>query len=159
MLWFLILHEGKIYKVPWEERIGMDSPRVKEHGPVKLSGKLCYICLPCFHWILSVQFSRSVMSKPLQPHGQQQARPPCPSPTPRVYSNSCPLSRWCHPTISSSAVPFSSRLQSFPAAGSFLLSGKELCCEVHSLYQAPSIMLSSEWWLNIQKLCENESCE
>ena len=67
----------------------------------------------------SVQFSCSVMSDSLQPHGLQHARPPCPSPTPRVYSNSCPLSQWCHPTISSSVVPFSPHLQSFPASGSF----------------------------------------
>ena len=56
------------------------------------------------------------------PHGLQNARPPCPSPTPGVYSNSCPLSRWCHPTISSSVVIFSSRLQFFPASGSFQMS-------------------------------------
>ena len=55
----------------------------------------------------SVQFSRSVMSDSLQPHEPQHARPPCPSPTPRVHPNPCPLSRWCHPTISSSVVPFS----------------------------------------------------
>ena len=72
--------------------------------------------------ILSVQFSRSVMSDSLQPHESQHARPPCPSPTPRVYSNSCPLSRWCHPTISSSVIPFSSCLQPFPASGSFQMS-------------------------------------
>ena len=70
----------------------------------------------------SVQFSRSVMSDSLWPHGLQHTRPPCPSPTPGVYPNSCPLSRWCHPTISSSVVPFSSRLQSFPAWGSFQVS-------------------------------------
>ena len=70
----------------------------------------------------SVQFSRSVMSESLPPHGLQHARPPCPSPTPRVYSNSCPLSPGCHPTISSSVVPFSSHLQSFPASGSFPMS-------------------------------------
>ena len=70
----------------------------------------------------SVQFSHSVVSDSLQPHGLQHARPPCPSPTPRVYSTSCPLGRWCHPTISSSAVLFSSRLQSFPASGSFQVS-------------------------------------
>ena len=69
-----------------------------------------------------VQFSPLVMSDSLQPHGLQHARPPCPSPTPGVYSNSCPLSQWCHPTISSSVVPFSSRLQSFPASGSFPVS-------------------------------------
>ena len=61
----------------------------------------------------------SVLSDSLWPCGLQHARPPCPSPTPRVYSNSCPLSRWCHPTISSSVGPFSSCLQSFPASGSF----------------------------------------
>ena len=70
----------------------------------------------------SVQFHHPVMSDSLQPHGLQHTRPPCPSPTPRVYSNSCPLSWWCHPTISSSVVPFSSRLQSFPASGSFQMS-------------------------------------
>ena len=70
----------------------------------------------------SVQFSHSVVSNSLQPHGLQHARPPCPSPTPRVYSDSCPLSCWCHPTISSSVVPFSSRLQSFPASGCFQMS-------------------------------------
>ena len=69
-------------------------------------------------WLL-VQFSHSVMSDPLWPHGLQHARPPCLSPTHRVYSNSCTPSRWCHPTVSSSVVPFSSFLQSFPASGSF----------------------------------------
>ena len=68
-----------------------------------------------------VQFSRSVLSD-CWPHEQQHARSPCPSPTPRIYPNPCPLSRWCHPTISSSVVSFSSRLQSFPASGSFQIS-------------------------------------
>ena len=62
------------------------------------------------------------MSDSLQPHGLQHARPPCPSPTPGVYPNSCPLCRWCHLTISSSVIPFSSHLQSFPASGSFPMS-------------------------------------
>ena len=70
----------------------------------------------------SVQFGCSVVSNSLLPHGLQHARPPCPSPTPGVYSNSCPLSQWCPPTISSSVVPFSSCLQSFPASGSFQMS-------------------------------------
>ena len=70
----------------------------------------------------SVQFSRSVMSDSLWPYGLQHTRPLCPSPTPRVYSNSCPLSQWCHPNISSSIVPFSSRLQSFLSSGSFQMS-------------------------------------
>ena len=65
------------------------------------------------------QFSYSVVSDSLQPHGLQHARPHCPSPTPRTCSNSCPLSQWCHPTISSSVVPFSFCLQSFPESGSF----------------------------------------
>ena len=65
------------------------------------------------------QFSCSVVSDSLRPHGLQHTRPPCPSPTPGVHPNSCPLSRWCHPTISSSVGPFSSYLQSFPASGSF----------------------------------------
>ena len=70
----------------------------------------------------SVQFSLSVISDSLRPHGLQHTRPPCPSPTPRVYSNSCALSQWCHPTISSSVIPFSSCLQSFSASGSFQMS-------------------------------------
>ena len=86
------------------------------------------LCLPlrsfafltslAFHQsVISVHFSCLVVSDSLQPHGLQHASLPCPSPLPRVYSNSCPLSRWCHPTISSSVVPFSSCLQSFPASG------------------------------------------
>ena len=67
-------------------------------------------------------FSSSVMSDSLQPHGRQHARLSCPSPSPRACSNSCPLSWWCHPTISSSDIPFFSCLQSFPASGSFPLS-------------------------------------
>ena len=72
--------------------------------------------------ICSVQFGRSVVSNTLRPHELQHARPPCPLPAPRVYSNLCPLSRWCHPTISSSVVPFSSCPQSFPASGCFQMS-------------------------------------
>ena len=71
---------------------------------------------------LSVQFSRSVMSNSLQLHELQHTRPPCSSPTPRVHPNPCPSSQWCHPTISSSVVPFSSCPQSFPASGSFPMS-------------------------------------
>ena len=70
----------------------------------------------------SVQFSHSVMSDSLRPHELQHARPPCPSPTPGVHSNSCPSSRWCHPAISSSVVPFSSWPQSLPASESFPMS-------------------------------------
>ena len=79
-----------------------------------------------FYYILdkfiSVQFSRSLMSNSFQPHGLQHSRLPCPSPTPKAYSNLCPSCRWCHPTISSSVIPFSSCLQSFPASGSFQMS-------------------------------------
>ena len=70
----------------------------------------------------SVQFSHSVMSDSLRPHELQHSRPPCPSPTPGVHSNSGPSSRWCHPAISSSAVPFSSCPQFLPASGSFPMS-------------------------------------
>ena len=69
-----------------------------------------------------VQFSHSVVSDSLQPHESQHAMLPCPSPTPRIYPNSCPLSWWCHLTISSSVVPFSSCPQSFPTSGSFQMS-------------------------------------
>ena len=70
----------------------------------------------------SVQFSHSVAPDSLRPHGLQHARPPCSSPTPRVYSNSCPSSRWSHPAISSSVVPFSSSSKSLTASGSFTMS-------------------------------------
>ena len=71
---------------------------------------------------LSQQSDHSVVSDSLRPHGLQRTRLPCPSPTPRACSNSCPSSRWCHPTITFSVVPFSSCLQSFPASGSFPMS-------------------------------------
>jgi len=81
-------------------------------------------CVYVLLWFcpLFSQFSCSVMSNSLRPHGLQHARPPCPSPTTGACSNSCPLSQWCHPTIASSIIPFSSCLQSFPASGSFLMS-------------------------------------
>ena len=102
---------------------------------------ICYIyfsvildCEQCENWIFHslsfspmvsyhpVQFSHSVVSNSLWPHGLQHARPPCPSPIPRACSNSYPSSWWCHPIISSSIVPFSCCLQSFPASGSFPVS-------------------------------------
>ena len=93
-------------------------PRPGRPLPVPLSpdGLLSFRCL------LLLLFSRSVLSNSLWPHGLQHARPPCPSPFPRVCLNSCPLSWWCHPTISSSVTPFSSCLHSFSASGSFLVS-------------------------------------
>ena len=75
-----------------------------------------------FRGLEASQFNCSEMSDSLWPHGLQPARLPCPSPTPKAYSNLCPLRRWCHPTISSSFIPFSSHLQSFPASGSFPMS-------------------------------------
>ena len=75
-----------------------------------------------FFYISSVHFSCWVVSNSLWPHGLQHVRLPCPSPTPGAFSNSCPCSWWCHPTISSSVIPFSSHLQSFPASGSFPVS-------------------------------------
>ena len=84
--------------------------------PMKVSWKS--ISLQCRKFN-SVQFSRSVVSDFLRPHESQHTRPPCPSPTPRVYSNSCPSSQWCHPAISFSVVPFSSWPQSLPESGSF----------------------------------------
>ena len=73
-------------------------------------------------YICVYQFSRSVVSDSLRPHEPQHTRPPCPSPTPGVHSDSCPSSRWCHPTISSSVIPFSSCPQSLPASESFPMS-------------------------------------
>ena len=76
----------------------------------------------CLWGNVSVQLSSSVVSNSLRPHESQQARPPCPSPTPGVHSNSRPSSQWCHPAISSSVVPFSSCPQSLPESGSFPMS-------------------------------------
>ena len=91
--------------------------------------KFCLFCYLAYRVVItiflnsiymhSVQFSHSVMPDSLRPHESQHARPPYPSPTPRAWSNSCPSSQWCHTTISSSVVPFSSCLQPFPASGSF----------------------------------------
>ena len=84
-----------------------------------------YLCLIRNLYLLNtfvLQFSHSIVSESLQPHELQHARPPCPSPTPRVHPNLCPSSQWCHPTISFSVVPFSSCPQSFPASGSFPMS-------------------------------------
>ena len=82
---------------------------------------LSSLTLPAL-WSSAVQFSHSLVPDSLWPHGLQHFRPPCPSPTPGVYSNSCPLSRWCHLAISSSVIPFSSHLQSFPASRFFQMS-------------------------------------
>ena len=89
-----------------------------KHVKYHVWNELCFL----IHCLSSVQFSCSVMSDSLQPHGLQHARLPCSSLTPRACSNLCPLSQWCHPNISSSVIPFSSCLQSFPASGSFPMS-------------------------------------
>ena len=83
---------------------------------------------PLWQKVSSVQFSLSVLSNSLRPHESQHARPPCPSPTPRVHSDSCPLSQWCHQAISSSVVPFSSCPQSLPASESFPVSQRFAWC-------------------------------
>ena len=88
----------------------------------KISRKVHFASERNVHSILSSQVSRSVMSDSLQPHGLQHTRLPYPSPNPRAYSNFCPSSWWCHPTISCSVIPFSSCLQSFPASESFPVS-------------------------------------
>ena len=97
------------------------------YSPLKfiISGSLQLLCY-------SVQFSCSVLSDTLWPHGLQHARLPCPSLFPEVGSNSCPLSQWCHPTISSSVTPFSSCPQSFPSSGSFPMSD--------SSHQVPKVL-------------------
>ena len=97
---------------PWSPPASSDRP-----GQGRLPAPASILLL-----LLLLLFSCSVVSNALWPRGLQHARPPCPSPTPGACSNSCPLSRRCHPTISSSVVPFSSRLQSFPASGTFPMS-------------------------------------
>ena len=89
---------------------------------LKLPCKKCWKRFFSWKEIFIIQFSCSVVSDSLWPHGLQHTRPPCPIPTPRVYPNSCPFSWWCHPTISSSVIPFSSCPQSFSASGSFQMS-------------------------------------
>ena len=124
-----------------------------------------FFCFPFawnifFHPFGSVQFSRSVVSDSLRPHESQHARPPCPSPNPGVHLDSCPLSQWCHPTISSSVVPFSSCPQSLPASQSFPMSqlftwgGQSTGISVSASFlpkksQGPS---PSEWtgWISLQ---------
>ena len=89
---------------------------------MQIDGGAMYLSMSISFWACSVQFSCWVMSDSSWSHEPQHPRPPCPSPTAGVHPNPCPLSWWCHPTILSSVVPFSSRLQSFPASGSFPVS-------------------------------------
>ena len=112
--------------LPFPPPGGLPNPDIEPASPALQvdSSPLSHKGSPrCFVWcVLSVQFSRSVVSDSLQPHESQHARPPCPSPIPGVHPNPCQSSRWCHPTISSSVIPFSSCPQSFPASGSFQMS-------------------------------------
>ena len=134
----LTLHEAMDYSPPGSPAHGFSRQEYWSGLPFSPPDDLsdlrwiCFSCISCTgrwfftSWVAqelrSVQFSHSVVSDSLQPHGLQHTRPPCRSPTPWVYSNSCPLSQWCHPTISSSVVCFSSHVQSFPASGSFPMS-------------------------------------
>ena len=112
------------------------------------------------HQFSSVQFSRSVVSDSSRPHESQHARPPCPSPTPRVHSDSCPSSQWCHPAISSSVVPFSSCPQSLPASESFPVSqlfawggqSTEVSASASFLPKNTQGWSPSEWtvWISLQ---------
>ena len=143
----------------WQRSVGSSSPLYS------FSSYYCWvISFTSFIFypfcISSVQFSHSVVSKNLWPHGLQHAWPPCPSPTPRVYSNSCPLSQWCHPAISSSVVPFSSCPQSFPASGSFQMSQLfTLCGQSIGVSASTSVlpMNTQDWsplgwtgWISLQ---------
>ena len=124
-------------------------------------GNLQKRLLFCMHYISnvvpfsSVQFSRSVMSKSLQPHESQHARPPCPSPTPRVHSNSYPLSRWCHPAISSSVIPFSSCPQSSQHQGLFQwVNSSYEVAKVLDNIPIKCVFLSSAYrWVNWYHVC------
>ena len=118
-IWWLQVHspqQQQNHSIPWCFHVCWDWRTLGQCNWVDAGTKLTIQ-----NWY-SVQFSCSVMPDSLRPHGLQHSRPPCPSPTPRVHSNSCPSSWWCHPTISSSVVPFPACLQSFPASGSFQMS-------------------------------------
>ena len=103
-------------------------------------------------WI-SVQFGQSFMSNSLRPHGLQHTRLPCPSPTPGIYSISCPLSRWCHPIISSSVIHFSSHIQSFPAWGSVPMSQGKVTSGDQSIgvsTSIPDLSMNTQDWSSLR---------
>ena len=116
------------WRIPWTEELGGWATvhrlaKSRTHlSDLTFTFTFTLVNLPSYSTFSSVQFSHSVMFNSLRPHGLQHTRPPCPSPTPGVYSNLCQMSRWCHLTISSSVVPFSSCPQSFPASVSFQMS-------------------------------------
>ena len=122
ILWFSVIHQESAIGTPMSPPSQTPLTSPSPFHPSRLSQSPCLSPLNHRANSHSVQFSHSVVSDSLQPHGLQHARPPCPSPTPGVHSNSCPLSRWCHPAISSSVIPFSSCLQSVPPSGSFQMS-------------------------------------
>ena len=132
--------------------------QMKLQNNLKIERGSCRLLNPIFAFS-SVQFSQSVLSDSLQPHESQHARPPCPSPTPGVHTNPCPLSRWCHPVISSPVVPFSSCPQSLPASESFPMShlfawgGQSTgVSALASFLPKKSQGWSSEWtgWISLQ---------
>ena len=103
---------------------------------------------PLSIYLYAVQFSHSVVSHSLQPHKPQHARPPCPSPTPRVYPNSCPLSQWCHLTISSPVIPFSFCLQSSPVSGSLPMS-QFFASSIGASASASVLPMNIQGWLRL----------
>ena len=123
------------------------------------------LCSKDLQWLpISVQVSCSDVSNSLHPHWLQQTRLPCASPTPRACSNSCPSSRWCNPTISSSVVPFSSCVQSFPASGLFQTTSLFLPWEPHEQYakashffqnKSPNLYSGLQWPITQKKRIEN----
>ena len=123
--------KAKVVKISGRRRLIQDEKQLcfsSLDSSVELLTQSCQILcdpmdyrMPGFPQFSSVQFSSLFVSDCLRPHELQHARPPCPSPSPRVHPNSCPLSRWCHPAISSSVVPFSSCPQSLPASESFTM--------------------------------------
>ena len=113
-----VMLEVWVWPLAWEDPLEKGTAT---HSSI-LAWEIPWMEEPGSYSLSSVQFSRSVISNSLRPHESQHARPPCPSPTPRVHSDSCPSSQWCHPAISSSVVPFSSCPQSFPASESFPMS-------------------------------------
>ena len=113
---------------------------------VSLYSSLLWRWLHVHRWVS--QFSCSVVSDSLRPHGLQHARLPCPSPTPGACSDSCLLSQWCHPTISSSVIPFSSCLQSLPASGSFPVSSSHQVAKVLEFQLQHQSFLNNTEWMN-----------
>ena len=147
MHWLLCLGEDLMGDMCWG--LG-DTQSCWRNMPI--TNSICY-------GVCSVQFSRSVMSNSLQPHGLQHVRSLCPSPTPGACSNSCASSRWCHPNISSSVILFSSCLQSFPEIASFLVStfftsfdqsiGASTSASLHPKYTHDWFPLALTGWISL----------